>query len=87
MVTGVATVVLVRVRVRELDGWEDEGLEERGAIGWDQGLVRWGDQNGDVYAARDQGLGEVQEGYHVTGRGERVREDVGLWCGHVWIWV
>lgn len=71
----------VLFRVGELRGREEEVLEER-RVGLkqrlEQGKVGGGDQNGDVYPARNQAFGEVEEGDDVAGGGEWVSQDMGV---------
>ena len=43
----------------------------------------WGDKKGDLNAARDEGLGEVQEGDQVSRRREWVSQHVTSCCRHV----
>ena len=59
-------------------------MEKRRKFGWDQGMVFWGDENGDLNAARDKSLGEVQEGDHMSGSREGVCQHVTSCIRHVW---
>jgi len=63
---------------------KEQGLEKRRKVGWYQGMVFWGDENGDLNAARDKGLGEVQEGDQVSGSREGVCQHVTSCSRHVW---